>query len=379
MVLFRAAQGVARLWFTGLLYVLAAAGFVFYGLLWVLRLIQSMRKILFLLLFVAFCVSAAAVWYYIFTPLQPVGEPVEMVVEPGRSLWSVARELEETGVIRSRYALVLWLRLTGNEKNMQAGRCVFKEEESAVSAARKLLDAMPLESEVAIPEGLIIEQVAALLKEGLGIDSAAFSALCYDSSVAHSYGIDANSLEGYLFPDTYRFPPEPSIENVVERMVARFREMYARLGFDSSEHIVEGMGRHDYVTLASIVEKEAVLAEERSRIAGVFHNRLRLGYPLGADPTVRYALRKFSGPLRVSELETSSPYNTRKYVGLPPGPICSPGFGSLQAAADPMETDELYFVARWDGSGAHDFSTTHVEHNRKKRQARQRNEERTNW
>jgi UPF0755 protein len=105
----------------------------------------------------------------------------------------------------------------------------------------------------------------------------------------------------------------------------------------------------------------------------VFHNRLRLGYPLGADPTVRYALKKFSGDLRVSELNSPSPYNTRRFPGLPPGPICSPGKGALIAAAAPLETKDLYFVARWDGSGTHDFSATNAEHERKKIDIRKRN------
>jgi UPF0755 protein len=157
-------------------------------------------------------------------------------------------------------------------------------------------------------------------------------------------------------------------------MVATFRKRFAALPRDSSRPPV--LTPRQVVILASIVEKEATLDEERGRIAGVFHNRLRLGYPLGADPTVRYALRKFSGPLRVSELNSRHPYNTRVHRGLPPGPICSPGLGSLEAAACPAETKDLYFVARWDGSGGHDFSRTLAEHERKKRLIRRQNAER---
>ena len=120
------------------------------------------------------------------------------------------------------------------------------------------------------------------------------------------------------------------------------------------------------VTLASIVEKEAEVAAERPRIAGVFINRLEKRMPLGADPTVRYIFRKFDGPLLASELNAASPYNTRKYAGLPPGPICSPGLASLKATVSPLKTNELYFVAKWDGSGEHEFSVTNEEHGRKK-------------
>jgi len=131
---------------------------------------------------------------------------------------------------------------------------------------------------------------------------------------------------------------------------------------------------HEVLTLASIVEKEATLASERGRIAGVFHNRLKKGWPLGADPTVRYIFRKFDGPLYVSELNSDSPYNTRRFAGLPPGPICSPGLGAIQAGAKPDSTDDMFFVALWDGSGAHDFSVTNAEHDRKKLKIREENE-----
>jgi UPF0755 protein len=134
--------------------------------------------------------------------------------------------------------------------------------------------------------------------------------------------------------------------------------------------------KREIIILASIVEKEAVLAEERPRIAGVFYNRLALRQPLGADPTVRYALKKFSGPLTFADLNVASPYNTRRFTGLPPGPICSPGRASLIAAMSPMRTNELYFVARWDGSGAHEFSVTNEEHSRKKLTIRYQNEKR---
>jgi len=190
--------------------------------------------------------------------------------------------------------------------------------------------------------------------------------------VCRALGISAASLEGYLFPDTYRFSPDAGCRDVIERMVHRFHSVYESIPFDSG--IEQEYTRHQIVTMASIVEKEATVAGERPRIAGVFFNRLRKGYPLGADPTVRYALRKFSGPLRVSELKTPSPYNTRRFAGLPPGPICSPGRGSLNAAASPLETRELYFVAKWDGSGEHDFSKTNAEHERKKKAIRRRNQ-----
>jgi UPF0755 protein len=307
----------------------------------------------------------------LFIPFRSEGPEVELTIEPRQPVRAVAKILVDNDVVPSATAFIIWLKLTGIEKQVQAGRHVFRKHEGILSAARKLTSAQALHIEVTIPEGLIIEQCAARCAEALGIDSAAFVKLCYDSSYAARRGYSARSLEGYLFPNTYHFPPEPSVEDVIERLVAQFEYEYSRL---KRTEIKEKFSKTEIVTLASIIEKEATLVSERAHIAGVFHNRLRLGVPLGADPTVRYILRKFSGPLRVSELNNPSPYNTRLHRGLPPGPICSPGRGALEAAVEPLKTKDLYFVAKWDGSGAHDFSATHREHDRKKHEIRRQNE-----
>ena len=157
-------------------------------------------------------------------------------------------------------------------------------------------------------------------------------------------------------------------------MVAHFDESFKTLGQPLSGQ--SHLSKSQTVVLASIIEKEAVVESERPRISAVFHNRLNKGMPLGADPTVRYIFKKFSGPLLVSELKNRSPYNTRIFAGLPPGPICSPGLASLKAALLPVESRELYFVAKWDGSGAHDFSLTYEEHNRKKETIQRFNQQR---
>lgn len=299
------------------------------------------------------------------------GGKVEVVVERGTSVRSLARELQERNVVRSARALLGWMKLRRYDKKVQAGRYGFRENDGVFRAARELLDPQPLDTTVTIPEGLIIEQTAELLAPIFPFTADTFVSLCGDTSLLRELGFPGSSLEGYLFPDTYRFPPAAGAAEVIARMYRHFEEQYATL---DSTPVMERYTRAEIVTMASIVEKEATLPEERTHIAGVFHNRLRRGIPLGADPTVRYALRKFSGPLRVSELKNPSPYNTRVHSGLPPGPICSPGLGPLRAAVSPLETDDLYFVAKWDGSGAHDFSATAAEHNRKKHEIRRRNE-----
>lgn len=364
-------RGIGRVWFTGVLYLFAACGYVFYAFLWAVRVLQTMKKVLLTLIMLGLVVVGLGLWC-LFGGAG--GETIDIVVAPGQTLSAVAQELERNDVVCSSVALLAWMKLTGADKKVQAGKHAFTRGEGVASAARKLQHAIPIEEQVTIPEGLTIEQTAAVVASVFAIDSAAFVDVCADSQLLKKHDINAPTLEGYLFPDTYRFPPDVTAQAVVHRMLAEFMEQYARVVVDSA--VAERLNRHEIVTLASIVEREATVASEQTHISGVFHNRLRLGYPLGADPTVRYALRKFEGPLRVSELNSKNPYNTRVHRGLPPGPICSPGFGALQAAAKPMETKDLYFVAKWDGSGEHDFSRTLAEHERKKHEIRRRNQER---
>jgi UPF0755 protein len=265
------------------------------------------------------------------------------------------------------------MRYAGMSDRIQAGRFTFIRGEGAINAAERLLKAEVIEQTVFVQEGLTIEQTASKVVSQIEIDSAEFVRLCNDSIFIAALGIQAKTLEGYLFPDTYRFPESGvTAEMAVRRMVARFKEACA--GLQWSKSVKDAYDMHKVVTLASIVEKEATLPAERGRIAGVFHNRLRKGWPLGADPTGRYIYRKFNGPLLVSELNSPSPYNTRRFAGLPPGPICSPGLGAIQASAKPDSTADMFFVALWDGSGAHDFSVTNEEHDRKKLKIRKENE-----
>ncbi|MBD3347548.1 MAG: endolytic transglycosylase MltG [Chitinivibrionales bacterium] len=364
---------IFHLWFTGLLYIAAFLGYIFYGLLWALRFMQKYLRATVIIIVAAVLIGAGVFMYY-FSSFGTQDREIELVIEPGTSLKSIAGSLEKKGVVKSDAMLLLWLKINDLDTKVKAGKCIFLENEGIIAASRKLLDAQPIEISATVREGLTIEQTARVFAKTFPIDTTKFLALCRSDSFTSRFSIPSGSVEGYLFPDTYFFPEEVSAGEIIDRMLDRFERAWSNLDF--SEEIKSKYSMHEIVTMASIVEREATLPEERPRIAGVFYNRLRLGYPLGADPTVRYLLRKFSGPLRVSELNTSSPYNTRKYPGLPPGPICSPGASSLQASVSPMDTKELYFVAKWDGSGAHDFSVTGAEHERKKRKIRRMNEKR---
>jgi len=365
---------IIRTWFTGALYILAAVGYSFFAILWVVRFMQTTRRLLVFLCAVILLLAGTGI--YLFVPLHTSQTPIELTVEKGSSLRSIGRMLAKQGVVPSSTAFVLWMRFRGDESRIQAGRFTVFKGEGIVSASVKLLHATPIETTVTIPEGLTVEQTASIISRAFHIDSLEFVRECGDTEVLREHGIPALSCEGYLFPDTYRFPPDATARDIVRRMTAHFEEMFTTLSSPPSavSTVASGFSKHEDVILASIVEREAEAASERTHISGVFHNRLSRRIPLGADPTIRYALRKFNGPLLVSELSMDTPFNTRRYAGLPPGPICSPGIASLSAALAPLQTKDLYFVAKWDGSGTHDFSTTNEEHCRKKNEIRRMND-----
>ncbi len=330
-----------------------------------------MKKIL--TLFSVLILIILAVFAYFFIPTKKAGEEVPVIIEKGTSIRTVASKLEKSEVIPSAKVFLIYTRFSGDARKMQAGIIKFNEFEGIFKAAEKLSKAKPIEKKVTIPEGYNIWQTAAKLSQEFSFDSSTFVELCYDKGILSDLKIDQPSLEGYLLPNTYYFSPKATAREIVYRMAEELKERYNEL---SVGHAAQKMTMHEVLTLASIVEKEAQVKKEQPHISGVFHNRLVKGWPLGADPTVRYSIRKFTGPLRVSEINNKSPYNTRVHKGLPPGPICSPGIGAIEATLNPMETEDLFFVAKWDGSGEHDFSKTNYEHVRKKLKIREMNEKR---
>ena len=369
---------VFHLWLAGWLLLLCAIGYCLYGALWIWRFMQTRKIVLVIsVLALAACVvgGGALTVRYLLYPWHQSNERVTVTIPKGSPVRAIADSLLKHRVITARTPLLIWLRWSHIERKIQAGRYAFSPGEGVLSASDKLRHALPDDFLVTIPEGLTIEQTAAHIAAVLPIDTTEFAALCRDSLFIRELGFDSlSSLEGYLFPETYRFRESAYCREIIRRMTGKFIMEYSKI--DSLAAALPGFTRNEIVTLASIVEKEAALASERPRIAGVFYNRLRMRLPLGADPTVRYIFKKFNGPLYQSELNVNSPYNTRRYAGLPPGPICSPGFASLAATVSPLKTNELYFVAKWDGSGAHEFSVTNEDHSRKKMLIRQQNKRR---
>ena len=319
------------------------------------------------LLAVAFLAASilAVAWLWAASRAPERSEPARVVVEPGTPVRALGVQLEEELVVRSARLFELWVRAGGDAGSIQAGTYEFPVGASLPSVVEMLRTGRTLLASVTIPEGLRLEQQAGVAARELGIDSVAFVAAATDSLLADSLGVDAPTLEGYLFPETYLVDPSTGARGLVRLMVGEFQRAFGVAWQTRADSL--GRSVAEIVTLASIVEEEARVPEERPVIAGVFWNRLNEGMKLEADPTVQYALGSHRQRVFYRDLEVDSPYNTYLYPGLPPGPIASPGRASLEATLYPDSVPYLYFFATGDG-GHHTFSETFAEHNRKRRE-----------
>lgn len=302
---------------------------------------------------------------------RPAGNPetlAEITVLPGESAEVVIQRLAEAGIVQDAALLRSYLRYYRLDTRIQAGRYALTGEMSIPQLAEALQLAIVHQARLTVPEGWRLEQIAdALPSEGIDFTAAEFLAAASQAEKLESVlGITAANTEGYLFPETYALGAGTSAEELVDTMLSTFEERVSaelRSGFEA-----QGLSLQQAVTLASIVEREAIVPEERPLIAGVFLNRLRSGMRLEADPTVQYALGRQPGgewwkaPLTLADLELDSPYNSYLYSGVPPGPIANPGLSALQAVAFPAQTEFLFFRAACDGSGRHQFALTFDEH-----------------
>jgi UPF0755 protein len=284
---------------------------------------------------------------------------VEIRVLPGEYLRDVEKRLVQTGLLKHP-RIFRWVAvLTHKDRSVQAGRYLFDQGMSVAAILHKLSHAEFEVTRLIIPEGYMLSEISSAARREVEIDSAQFYSLARDTSFVRGMGINAPSLEGYLFPDTYLLSWPLSTRELAKQMVDRFREIYDRDVARSARDA--GLSLNEIVTLASIIQAEAQDQSEMARISAVYHNRLKKGLRLEADPTVAYALGGVHRVLHYSDLRVKSPYNTYRIKGLPPGPICSPGLNALVAAVRPMPgCDDLYFVA--NGMGQHLFSKTHEEH-----------------
>ncbi len=279
-------------------------------------------------------------------------------VEAGDSMGQVAEALEAEGLIRNARAARWFARAQDLSSKLKIGEYELSGSLSTPEILEILAEGRVQTHLVVIPEGLRASEIAARLEASGLADSEAFLTIVMDPAAARSRGIEASSLEGYLFPDSYRFARGLPAERVVDAMVGEFLAVYRELGPDVKR---TGLSRHEFVTLASIVEKETGAPQERPLIAAVFLNRLKRRMRLETDPTVIYGIPDFDGNLRrVHLLDSQNPYNTYKVPALPPGPIASPGRDALEAVLNPADTPYLYFVSRNDGT--HAFSKSYAEH-----------------
>jgi len=293
----------------------------------------------------------------LYLPAHPAEHTV-VSVPLGAGLGTVARELKKAGAIHSTAAFKLIARLKGDSGEIKAGDYEIPTGLDALETLDLLVSGRSLMHPLLVREGLSAAQIAAELeRQGLG-KAASFLQVVQDPAQAARLKVPGPTLEGYLFPDTYFLPRGMDEAAVAELMVARFHAKAPEALLAQGAAI--RLNPRQIVTMASVIEKEAKLESERPLVSAVFRNRMRQKKRLESCATVRYALDKWTGPLYNRDLLARSPYNTYQNFGLPPGPICSPGLASIEAALHPAQTDALYFVVAGDGS--HVFSKTYDEH-----------------
>jgi UPF0755 protein len=314
-----------------------------------------MRRLATFLLLCALGLTAWLAWA-LWLPMSPGGQKFVML-HTGYSTRRVARELKSAGVIRSSEAFVLW-HAFHRRPSLKAGEYLFDRSASGIAVHNRLARGDVYVHTVVIPEGFNMFDIAAAIgSAGLGSREDFLKVATSDTALISDLAPQATSLEGYLFPNTYEFSRAQSMHEMAAAMVKQFRRVAAEIG------LTDNVQRT--VSLASIIEKETAVPEERQEVASVYKNRLTGRVPLQADPSVIYAellQGRYSGGLHHDDMSFDSAYNTYRHIGLPPGPIANPGKSSLEAAMHPDQTNYLYFVS--DGNGHHRFSNNLEEHNR---------------
>jgi UPF0755 protein len=300
--------------------------------------------------------AAGFLGYRLFHPYQAFSGETFVDLPHGTSTSAMADSLAKAGVIASRWDFLL-ARVAGRGHVLQAGEYRFDHPASAMDVFRRIARGDIFYLELVVPEGKNMFDIGAAAEQ-LGLfKTADFLTAASDPALIHDLDPLAPTLEGYLFPDTYRLSRHTTPDKLCRLMTGKFRDAWR--GIHTTRPV------HEVVTLASLVEKEGKLAEERPLIAAVFENRLRIGMKLDCDPTTIYAallLGDYRGAIYRSDLDRNHPYNTYSHAGLPPGPIANPGKASIDAVLNPASTDAIYFVLRPGNSGSHEFSSNVAAH-----------------
>ena len=331
---------------------------------------RLLKYVLVLLVLVA-VVGGVAVYFgatRVYEPYKGYDTPDVFVEVPaGAGPATIGQRLVTAGVVRDEMTFRGAVWMSGRARELQAGEYQFTEPMTPIEIIDKLARGDVYRRRITFREGLTIPETAAVYEQS-GFGSAAdFTKAASDASLISDLDPAARDLEGYLFPETYSLPRQTPASVLVAQMVGFFQKAFTPAVRDGIK--AQGLTIREAVTVASLVEKETAVAEERPLVAAVYLNRKRIGMPMQADPTVIYALQlagRYDGNIRREDLQFDSPYNTYRYPGLPPGPIASPGRASLEAVANPADSDYLYFVSRNDGS--HVFARTLAEHNRNVRE-----------
>jgi UPF0755 protein len=303
-----------------------------------------------------------AIFYYTSThPLSAKHHSVSLEITPGMTLNKISTLLEDRELVGNSLSFQLLAYLQDKQGQIQVGEYELSPSMTPIDILEVVTSGKTILHSVTIPEGYRITEIAALLeKKGL-VEADKFILETQEKELIDSLGIVGDSVEGYLFPDTYNFSKNTSEKKIVQKLLDVYREKVNKHGLKKRAQSIN-FSFHQIITLASLIEKETGVDEERKLISSVFHNRLKKNMLLQTDPTVIYAIDNFDGNIRKKDLKIDSPYNTYRYRGLPPGPIASPGIKSIIAALEPSESDYLYFVSRKDGR--HQFSSNLPDHNR---------------
>jgi len=331
--------------------------------------VNNVRKIIWLILI---AVVGAAGWFAwaVLTPVEPSGQTF-VLLRPGYSTHRIAAELKKAGIIQSEEAFVLW-HYIHPKRSLKAGEYSFDKPANIIDIQKRLRRGDVYFHTVVVPEGYTMFDIARAIElAGLGPADDFLKAAQSDTALIADLDPHAPSLEGYLFPDTYDFSRLMSMRDMAAAMVKQFRQVARQIGMtpaDPSVGFPQGIPSRstgEFVTMASIVEKETSVPEERPMVAGVYYNRLVHNIALDADPSIIYAellAGTYTGKLHHADMQFTSPYNTYRHAGLPPGPIGNPGRSALEAALHPAQSDYFYFVA--DAQGHHRFARSLTEHNK---------------
>jgi UPF0755 protein len=296
-----------------------------------------------------------------YRPIKVQPNTIIFQIEKGQTAKEIAINLKKNGIVNKTWPLLVGYRVFFHGQSLKAGEYAISVPDSPKNILTVLSEGNVYLHSITIPEGLIIKEIAVLMElEGFAAKED-FLRYTEMPSLISSLDKDAINLEGYLFPETYRFAKGTSAKEIIAAMVYQFTKVFTQEWIDRAAELE--MSIRDVVTLASLVEKETSLRKEKKIVSSVFHNRLRIGMKLDCDPTIIYVLKlegRFKDRLRTKDLKYDSPFNTYFYSGLPPGPIANPGRDSLEAALYPADEKFLYFVSKNDGS--HHFSKTFREH-----------------